>query len=88
MLEIKFSREFIKMSNKCPKNIRSKIRERLDLFKIDPYNPILNNHSLKGKYKDLRSINITGDWRVIYKPNKTHTIAMLLLVGTHSMLYD
>lgn len=33
---------------------------------MDQYSPLLNNHSLTGKWRGYRSINITGDWRAIF----------------------
>ncbi|MBI2330404.1 type II toxin-antitoxin system mRNA interferase toxin, RelE/StbE family [Candidatus Daviesbacteria bacterium] len=58
---------------------------RLELFIINQFHPQLNNHSLTGKYKGNRSINITGDWRAIYSEEKDSVIFELL--GTHSQLY-
>lgn len=52
----------------------------------DPFHEILNNHSLKGKYKGYRSINISGDYRAIYSLIKEDT-AYFIALDTHSSLY-
>jgi len=84
-MDIKFSPRFRKHYKKSSKKIRVAFAERLRLFQENQYNPLLNNHSLTGSYKDLRSINITGDWRAIYSEFKDTIIFEML--GTHSQLY-
>ena len=51
----------------------------------DEFDPILNNHALKGKYLGYRSINITGDLRVLYK--KEGNMMIFTVIDTHSNLY-
>lgn len=78
-----FEKQFIKLSNK----IRLKVKERISIFEIDSYNMILNNHALHGKYAGYRSINITGDLRIIYKQLNNNTV-IFSEIGTHSKLYS
>jgi len=52
----------------------------------NPFNPILNNHALHGKWGRYRSINITGNLRALYELIDIDT-ALLILVDTHSNLY-
>lgn len=80
-----FAKTFSKQYGKAGRKIRSAFDERLELFLLDPFHPLLNNHALTGKYKGMRSINVTGDWRAIYSENKEAVIFELL--GTHSQLY-
>ncbi len=84
-MKISYSKNFIKNLKKLDKSLRNKLLERIELFSIDPYNPVLNNHSLKGKYRDYRSINITGDYRALYLVYGDKVI--FDLVNTHSELY-
>jgi len=58
-------------------------------FTDNPHNSRLNNHSLKGKWKGYRSINVTSDWRAIYteKREGKDTIAYFVAIGTHEQLY-
>lgn len=64
---------------------KKKFKERRSLFMQDEFNPVLNNHALKGKYLGYRSINITGDLRVIYK--KELQDVLFVDIDTHSNLY-
>jgi len=61
-------------------------QERLRLFATDPFHPLLNDHSLRGEYQNQRSINITGDVRIIYEM-VSQDVAKLIDIGTHSELY-
>ena len=50
------------------------LTERLELFLREPNHPLLNDHKLTGDRKYQRSINITGDWRLVYEPVDIETI--------------
>lgn len=86
-VEIVFSKKFIKSYQKTPLKIRTSLKKRLAIFEKTPFSPVLNNHPLRGIYKNYRSINITGDWRAIYRPEKSGKKAIFKLIGTHSQLY-
>jgi addiction module RelE/StbE family toxin len=71
---------------KLTPTLRKKIQERITIFSENPLHPILRNHSLKGKYKNYRSIDITGDMRALYLQQETEVI--FDIIGTHSQLYN
>ena len=87
---VNYSRVFTKQLKKAPLKIKEAFRKRREIFFENPFNPQLNNHQLTGDYKEHRSINITGDWRVIFtetldeEDNKT---ILFKFIGTHSQLY-
>ena len=80
------TRQFRKRAAKLPHKMRCALAERLRLFARDPFNVLLNNHALQGSLRAYRSINITGDWRLIYEQYDEHTVR-LIDVDTHSNLY-
>ncbi len=82
---IVFHRNFTKDFKKLPSKLKEKFNERFIIFGKDPFNPILNNHPLRGKYLDHRSINITGDLRALYK--KVGNEATFVEINSHSNLY-
>ena len=86
-MKIVFQCGFRKQYRKLRISERERFEERLRLLVKDPYNPVLNNHALKGRYKRYRSINITGDLRALYKPMK-EDIALFVIIDTHSNLYS
>ena len=84
-MNVFYSKKFDKMFLKCPQEIRDKFIERLGLFKENKYDSTLNNHTLSGKLKGSRSINVSGDYRVIFKEKPDGIL--LTTIGTHSQLY-
>ncbi|KKR47537.1 MAG: Plasmid stabilization system [Parcubacteria group bacterium GW2011_GWA1_40_21] len=86
-MKIIFHKNFEKQYKKFPDKTKQKVKERNILFGKDPYDPILNNHALNGKYMGYRSISITGDIRIIYKFLDKDT-ALFSEIGTHSDLYS
>lgn len=66
---------------------KRKFKERRDLFLREPFHPLLNNHALHGEYAGFRSINITGDVRVLYEFVRKD-IAHFITVGSHSDLFS
>lgn len=84
-MTISYSKNFIKQSKKLNQEIRKKLLERISLFSENPLHPLLRNHPLKGKYKNYRSIDITGDVRALYLQKENE--AVFDAVGTHSQLY-
>lgn len=85
-MKIIFHRNFEKKYQKLPENIKLKIKEKNIIFANDPFDPILNNHALNGKFLGYRSINISGNIRAIYKL-VTIDVALFTNIGTHSDLY-
>ena len=77
---------FKKRYKKLKGSEKKRFKERRDLFLVDPLNTILNNHALTGKYQGYRSINITGDLRVLYKETGEDEV-VFVTVDTHSNLY-
>ena len=85
-MELYFHKGFKKQYRRLSQRNQRQFDERLELFTQNPFDSLLNNHSLGGKYKNCRSINITGDLRAIYTTNKN--LVIFLEIGTHSKLYD
>jgi len=77
-----FDKQFSKLSPK----IKIQCLGKLGIFLNNTYERSLNNHSLGGEYKGYRSINITGDIRIIYK-EIDKDVAYLVEIGSHSELY-
>lgn len=87
-MQIEYSKKFIKEFKKCPENIKTNFKKRLELFINDQYSSILNNHPLIGELKNYRSININGDWRAIFEELDDGHIVYFVAIGTHSQLYS
>lgn len=86
-MRISRTKSFKKSYQKLTKKIQTKVDFALLLFQKDTFNPKLNNHQLKGKYNGCRSINATGDLRIIFQEKDNYIEILLIEVGTHSQLY-
>ena len=80
------TKRFLKDLNKLPHFIRTRVFQRLSLFMTDSNNPLLNNHDLNHPWEGYKSINITGDIRLIYR--QEGSFYRLARVGSHSELYS
>jgi len=84
-MKLDYHKDFRKQFARLPVKIQDKFGERMALFLQDKFNPILNNHSVEPTYPDCRSINITGDYRTIFK--EADEFCIFVKIGTHSELY-
>jgi len=84
-MTIQYHKNFLKKYKKLSLKLQTKIQKQISFFINSPYSPQLRNHPLKGKYKIYRSINITGDWRAIFKEQNNNII--FVEIGTHSELF-
>lgn len=88
-VRIDFTTRFEKQRKAAPLEINRVFRETLALFLEDSYHPSLRNHPLKEKFAGYRSIDVTKDWRAIFKERKVGNTRIIVfhLLGTHAELY-
>lgn len=85
-MKILFHKHFEKQYTNLRASEKERFKKRIELFIQDQFDPLLGNHSLRGKYEGYRSINITGDLRAIYKEIRINTF-LFVAIDTHSKLY-
>lgn len=80
-----FKKSFVKLNDK----IQEKFFKRIENFKINPFSPELRNHKLKWEFNWYRSINITWDYRAIFRELSDWSYEFIEFVDiwTHSFLY-
>jgi len=86
-MQIFLHRNWEKQYDKLNAEIQEKVDERLQIFLQNPHHQLLHNHKLKGEWQGYRSINITGDYRALYREVEDG-VAEFYTVDTHSNLYD
>ncbi|MBI2591246.1 MAG: type II toxin-antitoxin system mRNA interferase toxin, RelE/StbE family [Candidatus Brennerbacteria bacterium] len=86
-MKIVFHKNFEKQFSKLRFSEKEQFKERKDIFLKDEFSLILRNHSLKGRFKGYRSINISGDLRAVYKYINQDTV-IFVAINTHSNLYS
>lgn len=88
-MEIRYGTRFRRQYLKADKEIKVAFAQTLEMFLEDPNHPSLRNHQLKEKFAGYRSIDITDDWRALFKikGSKTKTVITFYILGTHTQLY-
>ena len=86
---VKYTDSFLKQLKKTNVRIRKAFKQRLLLFVENPNDLELNNHPLREPYLGYRSIDITADYRAIYKEivQEHDTYIYFTSFGTHTQLY-
>lgn len=84
-MKVSYSKDFQRQYSKLAPKIRKKVDERVLLWQNDPLNSQLRDHQLKGKHKEYRSIDVTGDYRALYL--REGNLAIFDILGSHSQLY-
>ena len=82
---VNFHKDFLKDFKKLPIKAKEKFKQRQLLFEKDEFDPVLNNHALKGKWLGYRSINVTWDVRAIFKRDTESVV--FVAIDKHSNLY-
>jgi addiction module RelE/StbE family toxin len=85
---IDFTNLFNAQRKEAPLAIKIAFREALEIFLEDPTTEILRNHALDElgkKYFGIWSIDVTDDWRALYRKEGDRIIFVDL--GTHDQLY-
>ncbi len=85
-MKVIFHKYFDKSYEKCSLAVKKKFKKQLKIFLENPHNPLLENHAIHSKWKDFRSINVTGDYRALYYYLDNDT-AKFFIIDTHSNLY-
>lgn len=88
-LHIKYSELFNKQLRKASLEIKIAFKEARELFSDNQNHPSLRNHALREKYSGFRSIDVTDNWRALFKiqKDKSKTTITFYILGTHYRLY-
>lgn len=81
-----FHKNFEKGYKKLSKKQKGKFEQRKQIFELDEFSPILNNHALAGKYHGYRSVNVTGDLRAVFY-RKSKSVVIFIAIDNYSNLY-
>jgi mRNA-degrading endonuclease YafQ of YafQ-DinJ toxin-antitoxin module len=85
-MEFKRGQMFKRQYKKLDRPVREKFEERLRLLITNESHPLLDNHRLHPPFQAFSSINVTGDWRLLYKKIGPDSY-FLYAIGTHHQLY-
>jgi len=86
-MRIEYSEQFRKLLKEAPRDIKERFFEVVADFSEDPYAEWLRNHALHGQLSGMRSIDITDDYRAVFKVEEKTNTVIFRLFGTHDELY-
>ena len=88
-MKVFYDPAFYEKLKKVDVRIRRSVKEKILIFSENAHDTGLNNHPLEKEYTGYYSINITADWRALYKEVQqgTEIIAYFVLLGRHKQLY-
>lgn len=84
MLEVYYTKSFVKQVKVLPKELQEEVIEKIELFKNIENHKILKVHKLHGRIKDRYSFSVNYKFRIIFVW-KDKTTAILLVIGDHSI---
>ncbi len=77
MIQILYSKNFLKSANCLPKEIQKKLAKLIKILQEKPFHPVLHTKYLTGELAGFLSLRITRDWRVIFQFLSPQTIQLL-----------
>ena len=86
-IRVLFTPNFIRDYKKLPHSLQEEVKEKIELFKMDPKHPLLKSHKLSGKLKGTFSFWVNYRYRVVFVYDSKNTAA-LLGVGDHDVYKD
>src|SRR3954463_12182464 len=82
---IEFAPLFNKQRTAAPIEIKQALRETLELFLENPMHEALRNHWLTEEYAGTWSIDVTADWRALYRKDQEKVTAQVALSMTDQL---
>jgi len=84
-----FAPEFLTKLPKLNVRVRNAFKVQLVIFSHNHNTPQLNNHPLRDPYLGFNSINVTNDYRAIYREMviQEEPVAYFVDIDTHEALY-
>lgn len=83
---IHVSRQFEKQYKKLPESIKRQARGKEDLFRDDPFHPLLRTHKLQGKEKEAWAFWINYSYRIKFLFLAQEEV-LFYEVGTHAIYH-
>jgi len=86
MIEIILTKEFEERFLRLPLSIQKKAIKQQEFFCKNPFYPSLHTEKLQPKSKELWSIRIDKNYRIVFRYLETNQV-LFMTVGTHDWIY-
>ncbi len=84
-MRVTASSRFLRRAKKLREPQASMLRAALRRFAVDPGDPLLRVHKLKGELRDYWSFSVDDDLRVLFRWEGE--VAFLVNIGSHDEVY-
>jgi len=84
MIDISYTSKFEKNFKRLDLTVKSKIKQRVEIFQTDPHDPRLKTHKLSGQLKDYYAFSINHSYRILFIFESSNSVTFID-VGTHSV---
>lgn len=86
-MKIVFKKSFEKQYVKLTQWQKENVNKSINIFMDNPKNPILKNHSLKGRLKGKNSISVSHDMRIVFIEHDNYYLVEFLALWSHNQVY-
>ena len=84
MIDISYTSKFEKNFKRLDLTVKSKIKQRVEIFQTDSHDPRLKTHKLSGQLKDYYAFSINHSYRILFIFESSNSVTFID-VGTHSV---
>ena len=85
MIEVAFSKKFLRQFEKLEYDLQEEVKEKINLFKDISNHKSLNVHKLKGDMNHQHSFSVNYKIRIVFEYASSKKEAVLLVVGDHAV---
>lgn len=80
-MQISYTPSFVRQYKKLPLALREEAKEKIEIFRRNPDQPMLKTHKLKGRLRGNYSFSVNYSHRIVFMFDRTKTQAILLTIG-------
>ena len=84
-MAVRYKKRFLKHFKKLLPKVKDRFYQQLEIFLASLVDQHLHNHTVDTAFPGCRSIDVTGDYRAIFKEEDGDTV--FVDIDTHSNLY-
>jgi mRNA-degrading endonuclease YafQ of YafQ-DinJ toxin-antitoxin module len=84
-VRVRVTKRFERRAKKLKEPQASMLRAALRRFAVDPRDPLLRTHKLKGELADYWAFTVDSDTRVLFRWDSD--VAFLVSLGSHDEVY-
>ncbi len=84
-MAVRYKKRFQKHFRKLSPKVKDKFYQQLEIFLASPLDQRLHNHTVDTAFPGCRSLDVTGDYRAIFREDGGDVI--FIDIDTHSNLY-